>query len=250
MSKRSGTSIRWTMTPGAHCSPSLPSPHRRPGSGAPTRRRADRIEHVRHGTATLALAALPDLAGSHAAVAQTGLPPLGAEIPRSMLALDTPMQIDGEPVSVDFRGGIKNRVDVNPDNPLNSVRLRVVGFNVTGTLPAEGDSQEQGTVTFEQCDIDVDAKSTLTKTQEWPPRYDLREVIPFQATIDKPGQEPEVLVSKEPMVLVNDRLSQFPTRGDLEKLEKLEKPVELVNPDSPDKAVATLDKFPVKTGGL
>src|SRR5438094_10317009 len=49
--------------------------------------------------------------------AQTGLPPIGAEIPCSCLAINTPLRIRTALVSVDFRGGIRVRVDVHPDDP-------------------------------------------------------------------------------------------------------------------------------------
>ncbi|MYV97881.1 hypothetical protein [Streptomyces sp. SID3343] len=49
--------------------------------------------------------------------------PIGAEIPCSSLAVNTTLQIGTNTVSVDFRGGLKHRVDVNPDDPTNSVRM-------------------------------------------------------------------------------------------------------------------------------
>ncbi|MFG3224125.1 hypothetical protein ACGF07_04980 [Kitasatospora sp. NPDC048194] len=175
-----------------------------------------------------------------AAVASQGLPPIGAEVPSSMLAIDTPMRIGNQLVRVDFRGGIKQRVDVNPDDPINSVRLRTVGFRVSAELP------DGGTITFEQNDVDADAQSTLRLTQRFPPRYEERDVIPFAVTIDQPGQEPVTLMSKEPMVLIG-QLTQYPARGDLYRLEK---PVDLVSPENPDNVVAVLEKFPAKRGGL
>jgi hypothetical protein len=55
------------------------------------------------------------------------LPPIGAEIPCSGLAINTPLVVRDQSVAADFRGGLKHRVDVNPDDPINSVRLRLVG---------------------------------------------------------------------------------------------------------------------------
>ncbi|MFC3452679.1 hypothetical protein [Amycolatopsis speibonae] len=196
---------------------------------------------------------------ARASVEQTGLPPIGAEIPCSCLAINTPLQIRTSLVSVDFRGGIKVRVDVNPDDPVNSVRLRVVGHRVSAELPG-GDGQDQGgTITIEQNDVDVDAKSLLRLTQRFPPRYEQVMVLSFTMTIDQPesllrragirsskAYEPLVLTTKDPALLVG-KLTQFPPRGDLYRLQN---PVDLVLPDDPDTIIATIQKFPVKVGGL
>ncbi|WP_260174442.1 hypothetical protein [Streptomyces sp. PanSC19] len=173
-----------------------------------------------------------------------GLPPIGAEIPCSRLAVNVPIQIEGTLLSVDFRGGIKHRVDVNPDNPMESVRLRTVGHRMSAELP-DGD-ETGGTLTIEQNDVDVDSPSTLTLTRKFPPMYELREVTSFTLTVERGEGEPLVLVTKEPMVLLA-QLTQFPPRGDLYRLEK---PVELVLPDDPAKVMAVIEKFPVKVGGL
>ncbi|MEU3859631.1 hypothetical protein AB0F03_20020 [Streptomyces sp. NPDC028722] len=172
---------------------------------------------------------------------------IGAEIPCSRLAINTPLRIKDALVSVDFRGGIKHRIDVNPEDPINSVRMRTVGHRVTAELPGE-DGTDGGTITIEQNDVDVDAPSILRQTQTFPPRYEFREVSTFTMTIDRPGNggEPLVLTTKEPMVLIG-QLTQYPPRGDLYTLEK---PVELVDPEDPDKVLAVIQKFPVKVGGL
>ncbi|KAI8870987.1 hypothetical protein GQ42DRAFT_9449 [Ramicandelaber brevisporus] len=170
-----------------------------------------------------------------------------------MLAINTPLRIRGKPVTVDFRGGIKVRVDVNPDDQYNSVRFRVVGHRMSAELPGgDGDSASGGrTITIEQNDIDVDAKSLLKLTQRFPPKYENIMVLSFTMTIDQPDptsgkSEPLVLTTKEPMKLVG-QLTQFPPRGDLYQLQN---PVDLVLPDDPDTAIATIEKFPVKVGGL
>ncbi|MFI1715300.1 hypothetical protein ACIGW4_25075 [Streptomyces sp. NPDC053513] len=169
-----------------------------------------------------------------------GLPPIGAEIPCSRLAVNVPMQIEGTLLTADFRGGIKHRVDVNPDNPTDSVRLRTVGHRMSAELP------DGGTLTIEQNDVDTDAPSTLTLTQKFPPAYELREVTSFTLVVERGEEEPLILVTKQPMVLLA-KLTQFPPRGDLYQLEK---PVELVHPDDPAKVMAVIEKFPVKVGGL
>jgi hypothetical protein len=169
------------------------------------------------------------------------MPPIGAEVPSSMLALNSQVRIGQDVYSVDFRGGIRQRVDVDPDNPLVSVRLRTVGFRATAELP------DGGTITLEQSDVDVSAESRLTQTQQFPPRYTERDVIPVTATVELPGQDPMVLQGIDSLVLKNDKLTQFPTRGDLFTLEA---PVNFAEPDSPDTVVATLQTFSAQRGGL
>jgi hypothetical protein len=186
-----------------------------------------------------------------------GLPPIGAEIPCSCLAINTPLQIRTSQVAVDFRGGIKVRVDVNPDDPVNSVRLRVVGHKVSAELP--GPLAGGGSVTIEQNDVDVDPKSLLRLTQHFPPRYEQIMVLSFTMVIEQPAAmlrmagirssrayEPLILTTKDPAKLIG-KLTQFPPRGDLYQLQN---PVDLIDLENPDVTVATIQKFPVKVGGL
>ncbi|MFE6977078.1 hypothetical protein [Streptomyces sp. NPDC057682] len=212
-----------------------------------------RLHRTLAATATvLALAALPALTSSPAtavpaptraaaaAAAESSLPPIGAEIPSSMISINTPIRIGGSLLRVDLRGGIKQRVEPNPDNPNHSVRLRTIGFRMTGELP------DGGTITMEQNDIDVDANSTLTVEQASPPKLVERDELSFSVTIEQPDQDPVVLVSRDPMVLKGN-LTQFPARGDLYRLVQ---PVDLVDPENPDSATATIEQFPVRRGGL
>lgn len=200
--------------------------------------------------AVLALTAVPLAVAPAAEAAATPkrasamvalMPPIGAEIPSSVLALGSGLRIGQDVYTVDFRGGIRQRVDVAPDDPFNSVRLRTVGFRATAELP------DGGTVTLEQSDVDVAAESTLTRTQQFPPRYTERDVVPVTATIDRPGEEPVVLVGLEPLVLRNATLTRFPARGDTYTLET---PLNLADPESPDTVVATLQTFAAQRGGL
>ncbi|MFE9356444.1 hypothetical protein ACFYPB_20235 [Streptomyces olivaceoviridis] len=75
-----------------------------------------------------------------------GLPPIGAEIPCSPIAVGTPLQIGSDTVQVDPRGGFKHRVEANPDDPYGSVRMRLVGLRYSAEIPGGG------TVTLEQHD--------------------------------------------------------------------------------------------------
>jgi hypothetical protein len=80
-------------------------------------------------------------------------------------------------------------------------------------------------------------------------------VLSFTMVIDQPdasnaharaGYEPLVLTTKDPAKLIGT-LTQFPPRGDLYQLQN---PVNLVDLENPNVTVATIEKFPVKVGGL
>lgn len=188
------------------------------------------------------------------------LPPIGAEIPCSCLALNTPLRIRTSLVSVDFRGGIKVRVDVNPNDPINSVRLRVVGHRVSAQLPAaQANGATGGSITIEQNDVDVDPKSLLRLIQQYPPQFEQVMVLSFTMVIEQPAAmlrmagirssrayEPLILTTKNPAKLIG-KLAQFPPTSDLYQLQN---PVDLIDLENPDITVATIEKFPVKVGGL
>ncbi|RKT54575.1 hypothetical protein [Saccharothrix australiensis] len=188
------------------------------------------------------------------------LPKIGVEIPCSCLALNTPMTIGTGLFTLDFKGGIKVRIEVNPQEPLNSVRLRVVGHKISAELPADDlAGSRPTTVTIEQQDIDIDTKSVLRLVSKFPPKFEQLMVLSFTMTIDNPEavlrnagvqvttpSEPLVLSTKNPVQL-SSKLTKFPPKGDMYKLEN---PMELVLPDNPDTTIVKIDKFPVKVGGL
>lgn len=156
-----------------------------------------------------------------------------------------PLQIRTSLVTVDFRGGIKQRVDVNPDDPINSVRLRTVGFRMSAELPGAEGEGGGGSITIEQNDVDVDPKTLLRVTQSFPPKFETIMVLDFAMTIQQPGGgEPLVLTTKDPAKIIG-QLTQYPPRGDLYQLQN---PVDLIDDDK--NVVATIQKFPVKIGGL
>lgn len=171
----------------------------------------------------------------------TGLPPIGSEIPRSMLAVGATLEIDGATVQVDLRGGIEQRVDVDPDAPHNSVTLRPVGFQVTGELP------DGRTVTLAQADAGADSAGALRITQHLPLKYELLDVVPVTLTLSGPDREDVVAAAERPLVLVTEDVTQFPTRGDLSSLEA---PVAFAATDAPATVVARLVTFPVQSGGV
>lgn len=174
--------------------------------------------------------------------AMSPFPPIGAEIPTALQARDSHLSYKGDLFSVDFRGDMKTRIEVNLADPSNSVATRVTGFNVSAKSDADS---EVASVDLEQSDRTA-PDGTLTLTQELPPKFQHREYIPLKATFTDHDGTDTVLESKEPMVLLGS-LTQFPPRGELYRLEK---PVDFVDPAHPDSVVATLEKFPVRRGGL
>ncbi|MFE2038528.1 hypothetical protein ACFXBB_35970 [Streptomyces scopuliridis] len=181
-----------------------------------------------------------------AAPAQTAarfpsLPPIGAEVPSSVLAVGSLFEYRRAAYTVDFKGGIKQRVEVNPNDPINSVRLRTVGFRVSAELPGGG------RITLEQNDVDVDPKSILRLVSHFPPRFDEHDVIPVSATVELPGKETVVLDGIERLQASATGLTQYPAKGDPYPLDRV---VDFAASDRPDTAVARLVTFDSKRAGL
>ncbi|MCM1976485.1 hypothetical protein [Streptomyces sp. G1] len=146
------------------------------------------------------------------------LPPIGAEIPCSVLAVGAFVEYDGAILPLDFKGGIKYRVEADPTDPFNSVRLRTVGFMVS----AQGSNGM--TFDIEQNDV-ADSSGRLTVVQPAPLKLKHRDVLSFTLTIQKSGAQAVVLTTRAPMVQLST-LTQFPPKGDTYTLESV---VELIN---------------------
>ncbi|MFE6615555.1 hypothetical protein [Amycolatopsis sp. NPDC057786] len=91
----------------------------------------------------------------------------------------------------------------------------------------------------------------LRLTRKFPPRCQRSLQLGFTMIIDQPDDlgrihEPLVLTTKDPAQLVG-HLTQFPPSGDHYRLQN---PVDLILPDEPDSTIATIQRFPVKVGGL
>lgn len=225
---------------------------------------SSRRDFLRTGVAGAAMVAgaaagLTAAGASPASAAQTPRqlptpPPVGAEIPCSCLALNTPLTVQAATVTVDFRGEI--RIRVSASNPLDpwSLRLTVIGHRV------HAHDDNLGEITIEQADTEVTPDSLLRMVSQYPPRWEQTMFLDFTLTIENPPEEtmrralgvtpkqsePLVLTTKNPGMLVG-QLSHFPPRGELYQLQN---PIDLVLPDNPDETVASIDKFPVKVGGL
>jgi len=106
--------------------------------------------------------------------AESAATTIGAEIPCSCLAINTPLQIRTSVITVDFRGGIKGAGWTStPTIRSTRFRLRVVGHKVSAELPgAQSTGAGGGSITIEQNDVDVDPKSLLRITQSFPPKFE------------------------------------------------------------------------------
>ncbi|WP_116047061.1 hypothetical protein [Amycolatopsis palatopharyngis] len=194
-------------------------------------------------------------------------PPLGAEIPCSCLAVNTPLTVRAATVTVDFRGEIRVRVEAS--DPLDpwSLRLKVIGHKVSandngeGNDPGSRQDQGLGEITIEQGDFETTPDSLVKMLSQSPPKWEQTMFLDFTMTIERPPEElmrralgvslsrapePLVLSTKEPGKLIG-QLDNFPPKGEIYQLQN---PINLVIPDNPDEVVASIDKFPVKVGGL
>lgn len=194
-------------------------------------------------------------------------PPLGAEIPCSCLAVNTPLTVRAATVTVDFRGEIRVRVEAS--DPLDpwSLRLKVIGHKVSANDNGEGNGggsrQDQGLgeITIEQGDFETTPDSLVKMLSQSPPKWEQTMFLDFTMTIERPPEElmrkalgvslsrspePLVLSTKEPGKLIG-QLDNFPPKGEIYQLEN---PIKLVIPDNPEETIAQIDKFPVKVGGL
>ncbi|WP_406349421.1 hypothetical protein OHA44_38170 [Streptomyces sp. NBC_00144] len=174
------------------------------------------------------------------------LPSIGAEQFCSMLAVNSPLQIQASQFTADFRGNCTQIIEKNPDDPANSVRMKM-SFKLSAELPGGG-----GSITIEQKLEDSGTESLLRVLQDSPPKLEHTMVLHLTMTIDQPdtdgegASEPLVLVTSDPAKLIG-KISVFPPKGDVYQLEN---PVDFVRPDNPDVTVAVLQKLLAKTGGL
>ncbi|MFG2260968.1 hypothetical protein [Streptomyces mirabilis] len=94
------------------------------------------------------------------------------------------------------------------------------GYKISADLP--GDNGDGGSITIEQNDVDVDPKSLLRVTQNFPPKFENIMVLDFTMTIEQPGNgnggEPLVLTTKDPAKLIGT-ITQYPPKGDLYQLQ-------------------------------
>jgi hypothetical protein len=169
-----------------------------------------------------------------------GLPPIGAEIPLSVQAYSSQLEYQGSMLIVDFRGGLKERIEVNSEDPDNSVKLRTVGFKV------QANAEDGSELFLEQKGADDWGLGRLALVRKLPPKLSCRLVLQVGL---RAGAENKIVAQTgddAPVVLVGT-LSQFPPLGDVFQLES---PVDLVDPDDGYTVAARLIGLPAKIGGI
>lgn len=173
-------------------------------------------------------------------VAISGLmPPIGLEIPCSCYASSVPLSVNVLGiVTLDFKGGIRVRVEANLAGGMGGVRLKVIGHEVSA------DSPVLGKVTISQADIDTTPLSLLEVISNMPPTFRQTMYLDFSVTVEKPpgGGPPLVLSNTKTATLINNNLRQFPPMGDVYQLQQ---PIDLAPVGAPNQVIATLQQFPV-----
>ena len=167
------------------------------------------------------------------------VPPIGLEIPCSCHASSVPLQVNVLGlVTLDFKGGIRVRVEANLAGGLGGVRLKVIGHEVSA------DSPVLGKVTISQADIDTTPLSLLEVLGNLPPKFRQTMYLDFTVTVEKPpgGGPPLVLSNTKTAALINNNLTVFPPQGSVYQLQQ---PVDLAPVGAPNQVVAQLQQFPV-----
>jgi hypothetical protein len=166
------------------------------------------------------------------------IPPIGLEIPCSSHGSDIPLQVNVLGIlRLDFKGGIRERVEANLSGGLGGVKLKVIGFEMSA------DSPVLGKVTISQSDIDTTPLSLLEVVQTLPPTFRQTKFLDFTMTIEKPpgGGPPLVLSNTKTAVVLNDRLTVYPPQGSVYQLQQ---PVDLAPVGAPNQVIAQLLQFP------
>jgi len=141
-------------------------------------------------------------------------------------------------VTLDFKGGIRVRVEANLGAGLGGVKLKVIGHEVSA------DSPVLGKVTISQADIDTTPLSLLEVIGNMPPKFRQTMFLDFTVTVEKPpgGGPPMQLSNTKTATLLNDNLTVFPPQGSVYQLQQ---PVDLAPVGAPSQVVAQLLQFPV-----
>jgi hypothetical protein len=156
-----------------------------------------------------------------------------------MYAINVPLRVDVLGIiTLDFKGGIKFRVEANLAAGLGGRKLRILGHEVSA------DSPILGKVTLSRREIDVTPLSLLEVTSNSPLTYRNTIFHDITCTIERPpgGGDPLVLSNTKTGKLLNDRLPVFPPQGSVYQLQE---PVDLAPVGAPANVVAQLLQFPV-----
>ncbi|MFF1546578.1 hypothetical protein [Streptomyces sp. NPDC058291] len=167
------------------------------------------------------------------------LPPVGLEIPCSGYAVNVPLKADAIGMAqLDFRGGIKVRIEANINGGLGGVKMRIIGEEYSADHPT------LGKVTLSQSDTDTTPLSLLELVKNMPPTFKNTLFHDFTLTIEAfPGATgPTVLSNTKTMTTGNDRLTVFPPQG---AVYQLQQPVDFAPVGDPGTVVAQLMAFPM-----
>lgn len=190
------------------------------------------------GAASALLLGLP---AASARAAADGTTPAPGTTTRITLTASTVLDVNGtqDPLTLTgtatLEAGNPVTIDGHPAIP-----FLISGEHLTGRSPALGHVRmtlegQQDAWLFEN-------------TREKP--FPAEEVMPFNYHITLGAFPGETLTAQAidpgPTTLVG-QLTQFPPKGDLYQLQS---PVDLIDVENPDTVVATIQKFPVKVGGL
>ncbi|MDC3962302.1 hypothetical protein [Polyangium jinanense] len=152
----------------------------------------------------------------------------------TMYAVSVPLQVNVLGiVTLDFKGGIRVRVEENLSAGLGGVKLKIIGHEVSA------DSPVLGRVTLSQADIDTTPLSLLELVSALPPKFRNTIFHDFTFTIEKPpgGGPPLVLRNTKTAALVNDNLTTFPPQGSVYHLQQ---PIDLAPVGAPTQVIATI----------
>jgi hypothetical protein len=164
------------------------------------------------------------------------LPAVGVEIPCSCYAANVPLQINTGIVNLDFKGGIRVRVETSDATGL---KLSVIGHQVVATSPV------LGTVTISQADTTVTPLSLLQIGTSFPPTPQMLMFLDFTLTISNPpgGGGPLTVSTLQPAQLLATNVTAFPPQN---LTYNLQAPIPLGAPGSdPATAPVNLLGFPV-----
>jgi hypothetical protein len=167
------------------------------------------------------------------------LPPIGLEIPCSAYAVNVPLMVNVLGViTLDFKGGIRYRVEANMASGLGGVKLKIIGMEFSA------DSPILGKVTISQADIDVTPLSLLEVVGNLPPTFRNTLFWDFTFTVEKPpgGGPPMTLSNTKTATMLNSNLTVFPPQG---AVYQLQAPVDLAPPGAPNQVVAQLLQMPL-----
>lgn len=174
---------------------------------------------------------------------------VGAEAPAAAQDAMTQLSLQTEGAVVEY-GGQQYRFGLDGSMALEQAELPGSFRSNVESLRMAGQNEHLGQIKVEIDEQGMEPTSTFQPgltggkhTIELPLRITISRP---PADGDKSAREPLVLAAKEPGQLVG-QIGSFPPNGELYKLQN---PIDLVLPDNPDEVVASLDKFPVKVGGL